>query len=191
MSLSHIFKRPQGTPCLSNHAATPPPSCPRSQRHPRGRRVYFCPSTATYPPPASSPTSIGAPSWATVTGKGKKKAPATLKPTLAAKPTSSANAPMPKKGITMRERRLVIKHDGSLLTPTAMELQDAINTMLSFIYIQTVSFTGGNITLTNMETIKVTSLKSKASAFHHLIPPATTIHLDTLATQLLVHSLPT
>ncbi|RPA88822.1 hypothetical protein L873DRAFT_1724455 [Choiromyces venosus 120613-1] len=42
-----------------------------------------------------------------------------------------------------------------------------------------------------METVKVTLLNSKASAFLHLIPGATTIHLDTPATQLLVHGLPT
>ncbi|RPA89075.1 hypothetical protein L873DRAFT_1894714 [Choiromyces venosus 120613-1] len=138
-----------------------------------------------------APTSVGTPTWVTVIRKGKKKASATPKAAPAAKPTPSANTPTPKKGITMRERRLVINCDGSPLTPTTMELRDAINNALSSTYIQTVSLTEGNVTLTTMETVKATSLNSKASAFLHLIPGATTVCLDTLATQLLVHSLPT
>ncbi|RPB04566.1 hypothetical protein L873DRAFT_1933951 [Choiromyces venosus 120613-1] len=143
------------------------------------------------PPSAPVPASVGATSWATVIRKREKKAPNTPKPALADKPTSLANAPMPKKGITMRERRLVIKCDGSPLALTAIELQDTINTALSSTYIQTMSLTGGNITLTTMETVKATSLNCKASAFLHLIPEATTIHLDTLTTQLHVHGLNT
>ncbi|RPA90361.1 hypothetical protein L873DRAFT_1718106 [Choiromyces venosus 120613-1] len=42
-----------------------------------------------------------------------------------------------------------------------------------------------------METVKATSLNRKASALLHLIPSATTVQLDTPATQLLVHGLPT
>ncbi|RPA88743.1 hypothetical protein L873DRAFT_1796434 [Choiromyces venosus 120613-1] len=148
---------------------------------------------AKQPAPSSAPAaaSVGAPSWATVARKGKKKATATQKPAPAAKPPSPTNAPAPKKGITLRERELVIKRDGSPLTPTAMELRDTINSALSSTYVQTVSLTGGNVTLTAMETVKATSLNSKASAFLHLIPGATTVHLDTPATQLLVHGLPT
>ncbi|RPA89504.1 hypothetical protein L873DRAFT_1796057 [Choiromyces venosus 120613-1] len=141
---------------------------------------------------APAPTPVGAPSWATVVRKGKKKAATnTQKPASAAKQPSPANAPAPKKGITMRERRLVIKRDSSPLTPTTMELQDAINSALSSTYIQTVSLKGSNITLTTMDRVKSTSLNSKASAFLHLVSGATTVHLDTPATQLLVHGLPT
>ncbi|RPA88695.1 hypothetical protein L873DRAFT_1796518 [Choiromyces venosus 120613-1] len=124
--------------------------------------------------------------------KGKKKTTTTTqKPALAAKSPSPANALLPKKGITMRERRLAIKRDDSPLTPTAMELRDAINSALSSTYIQTVSLTGDNVTLTTMETVKAISLNSKASTFLHHIPGATTVHLDIPATQLLVHGLPT
>ncbi|RPA89989.1 hypothetical protein L873DRAFT_1795754 [Choiromyces venosus 120613-1] len=72
-----------------------------------------------------------------------------------------------------------------------MELRDTINSALSSISIQTVSLTGGHITLTTMKTVKATSLNSKASAFLHLVPGATTVHLDMPAIQLLVHGLPT
>ncbi|RPB00180.1 hypothetical protein L873DRAFT_1843143 [Choiromyces venosus 120613-1] len=123
--------------------------------------------------------------------KGKKKAPTTLKPTPAVKFPSRTNAPTAKKGITMRERRLIIKRNSSPLTPTAMGLRDAINRAISSTHVQTVSLTGGNITITTMESIKATLLNSKASAFLHLIPGATTIYLDTLTIQPLVHSLPT
>ncbi|RPA92132.1 hypothetical protein L873DRAFT_1847919 [Choiromyces venosus 120613-1] len=83
------------------------------------------PSTSSAPALAT----VGAPSWATVIRKGKKKT-ATQKPAPAAKPPSPTNAPAPKKGITLRERELVIKRDGSPLTPTAMELRDTINSAL-------------------------------------------------------------
>ncbi|RPA90393.1 hypothetical protein L873DRAFT_1795507 [Choiromyces venosus 120613-1] len=86
-----------------------------------------------------APTSVGAPSWATVVRKGKWRTPTAQKHAMAAKPPSPANAPAPTKVITMRERRLVIKCDGSPLTPTAMELQDTINGALSSSYIQTIS----------------------------------------------------
>ncbi|RPB00624.1 hypothetical protein L873DRAFT_757154 [Choiromyces venosus 120613-1] len=126
-----------------------------------------------------------------VVRKGKKKAPSTSKPALAVKPTPPANAPAPKKAITMRERRLVIKCDGSPLTLTAIKLSDAINKALSSTYVHTVSLTNSNITITTMESVRATSLNSKSSTFLHLIPGATTIYLDTPATQLPVHSLPT
>ncbi|RPA88945.1 hypothetical protein L873DRAFT_1796399 [Choiromyces venosus 120613-1] len=143
-------------------------------------------------PPLSAPisTAIDVPSWATVIRKGTKKAPNTTKSAPAAKTTPPANAPAPKKGITMRERRLVIQCNGSPLPLTMMKLWDAINKALSSTYIQTISLTGGNFTITTMDSVKATSLNSKASTFLHLIPGTTTIHLDTPATQLLVHSLP-
>ena len=91
----------------------------------------------------------------------------------------------------MRERRLTIKRDGSPLLPTAIELRDSINKALSTTLGQTISFEGGNITLTTMDSVKVTSLNSKVSAFLYLIPGTTTVHLDSPASQLLVHGIPT
>jgi hypothetical protein len=43
---------------------------------------------------------------------------------------------------------------------------------------------------TTMETVKATSLNSKFSQSLHLIPGATTVHLDSLSAQLLVHGIP-
>ncbi|RPA98472.1 hypothetical protein L873DRAFT_1912930 [Choiromyces venosus 120613-1] len=150
-------------------------------------------STTQTLPPLSAPAlaAISAPSWATVVRKGKKKALSTSKPASAAKLNPLTNAPTSKKGITMRERRLIIKHDGSPLTPIAMEVQDAINRVLSSTYIQTISLMNGNVTITTMESVKATSHNSRAFTFLRLILGATTVHLDTPATQLLVHGLPT
>ncbi|RPA98040.1 hypothetical protein L873DRAFT_1790564 [Choiromyces venosus 120613-1] len=91
----------------------------------------------------------------------------------------------------MRERCLIVKCDGSLLTPTAMELWDVINKSLSSTNVQMVLLKGSNVTITTMELVKVNSLNSKASVFLHLIPSTTIVYLDTPAIQLLVHSLPT
>ncbi|RPA92899.1 hypothetical protein L873DRAFT_1858165 [Choiromyces venosus 120613-1] len=102
------------------------------------------PAKQPAPSSATAPASVGAPSWATVVRKGKKKATATQKPAPAAKPPSPTSAPALKKGITMRERKLVIKRDGSSLTPTAMELRDAINSALSSTYGQRHSHHHGN-----------------------------------------------
>jgi hypothetical protein len=48
-----------------------------------------------------------------------------------------------------------------------------------------------NITLITMESVKSTSLKSRASTFLHLIPGTSSVHLDTPMTQLIVHGIPT
>src|SRR5437588_11330296 len=89
----------------------------------------------------------------------------------------------------MSERTLTIKRDGSSLLPTAIELRDSINKALSTTLVQTVSFEGGNFTPTTMDSIKATSLNSKVSAFLHLIPGTTTVHLDSPASQPLVHGI--
>ncbi|RPA95929.1 hypothetical protein L873DRAFT_1792021 [Choiromyces venosus 120613-1] len=132
------------------------PQPPTTTESPSDTHIVLESTSAPTQQPATSapiPTSVGAPSWATVVKRGKKKATtATQKPAPAAKLASPANAPAPKKGVTMRERRLVIKRNCSPLTPTAMELLDTINSALSSTYIQTVSLTGGNVTLTTMET---------------------------------------
>ncbi|RPB04545.1 hypothetical protein L873DRAFT_1786326 [Choiromyces venosus 120613-1] len=171
-----------------------PPQPPTTESPPDTRvapESTSAPAQQPAPSSAPAPTFVGTPSWATVVRKGKKNATTTQKPAPAAKSPSPASAPALKKGITMRERKLIIKRDGSPLTPTAMELRDAINGALSSTYVQTVFLSGGNVTLTTMESVKVTSLNSKASAFLHLITGATTVHLDTPTTQLLVHGLPT
>ncbi|RPB00391.1 hypothetical protein L873DRAFT_1788985 [Choiromyces venosus 120613-1] len=89
------------------------------------------------PAPPSTPTTatVGTPSWVIVFRKGKMKAPITPKPAPAAEHPSPANAPAPKKDITMRDRRLVIKYDGFPLAPTTMELRDAISSALTSTYI--------------------------------------------------------
>ncbi|RPA89126.1 hypothetical protein L873DRAFT_1796292 [Choiromyces venosus 120613-1] len=90
----------------------PPPEQPTTTSAPPD--TYIALESTSSPvqtqPPLSipAPAAVGAPSWVTVVRKGKKKAPSTQKPALAAKPATSANVPAPKKGITMRERRLVI-----------------------------------------------------------------------------------
>src|SRR5205807_692929 len=139
-----------------------------------------------------APAAAPGPSWATVARRGRKKAPQQPKPspTLASNPTQPKSAP-PMKGITMRERRLVIKRDNSPLATTAVELRDSINKALSATYVQTISLEGGNVTITTRESVKATTLNSKVSAFLHLIPGTTTVHLDSPATQLLVHGIPT
>ncbi|RPA90486.1 hypothetical protein L873DRAFT_1795447 [Choiromyces venosus 120613-1] len=173
----------------------PPPDQSTTTTAPPATHIVLestsCPAQAQPPLSAPTPTAVGAPSWVVVVRRGKKKAPGTSMPAPAAKPTPPANAPAPKKGITMIERRLVIKRDGFPLNPTTMELRDAINRVLSSNDILTVSLTNANITITTMESVRVTSLNSKASAFLHLIPGVTTVHLDKPDTQLLVHGLPT
>src|SRR5205807_4782811 len=67
----------------------------------------------------------------------------------------------------------------------------SINKALSATYVQTISLEGGNLTITTMDSVKATTLNSRVSAFLHLIPGTTTVHLDSPATQFLVHGIPT
>src|SRR5437588_10970438 len=177
--------RPQpATTTTAPEAPIPTPKAPEVSSGPAVPAP--CPSVP------QAPTAAPGPSWATVARRGRKKAHQQPKPspTLASNPTQPKSAP-PKKGITMRERRLVIKRDNSPLATTAVELRDSINKALSATYVQTISLEGGNVTITTMDSVKATTLNSKVSAFLHLIPATTTVHLDSPATQLLVHGIPT
>ena len=176
---------PQPASTTTAPAATAPaPKAPEVSSGPTG------PALPPFVPQA--PTTAPGPSWATVARRGRKKSPQQPKPgsTPAGTPTTAKPMP-PKKGITMRERRLVIKRDNSPLATTAVELRDSINKALSATYVQTISLEGGNVTITTMDSVKATTLNSKVSAFLHLIPGTTTVHLDSPATQLLVHGIPT
>src|SRR5205807_2352209 len=79
----------------------------------------------------------------------------------------------------------------SPLLSTTIELRESINKALSTILVQTVSFEGGNVTLTTVNSVKAMSLNSKVFAFLHRIPSTTTVHLDSPASQFLVHGIPT
>src|ERR1700710_2862534 len=79
------------------------------------------PSTINPPPPQAPTTSAPVPtasqdSWAQVAGKKKKKTTTSAKPAPAAlTPTTTTKAPHLKKGLSLRERKLIIKRDGSKL----------------------------------------------------------------------------
>ena len=137
------------------------------------------------------------PLWSQVAGKKAKmpappppaKAPHTGPPTA----TSSPLAPPPSQGkeITHRERRLLIKRDGTPLTSSTVAIQDSINTSLQATLIQRIVCRPDNIiTLITMETVKAASLSNKVSSFLHLIPGTTTVRLDFPTVQILVHGLP-
>jgi len=130
--------------------------------------------------PVALPTAVPQKSWATVARKGRKE-----KITLAARadnaPAKSTtnNRPQPKKGLTARERRLVIKREGGQLPTTALDLRDDINLALALTYVQTISIRGNTVTLTTMESITATLLNSKVGTFLHLIPGMVSLHQDT------------
>src|SRR5918912_1032764 len=99
---------------------------------------------------------------------------------------------MTKKATTLRERRLIIKRDGSAIIPSDQKIRDDINSVLAGCYVQQVKRdSSNNLTLTTMETVKATSLNAKVSQFLHLIPGTTTVHLDTPSVHLIVYGLPT
>ena len=104
---------------------------------------------------------------------------------------SNTNRPQPKKGLTARERRLVIKREGEPLNTNALDLRDDINQALAATYVQTVSLRGNTITLTTMESVKAASLNSKVGTFLHLIPGTISVHLDAPVSHILVHGIPT
>jgi len=58
---------------------------------------------------------------------------------------SNTNRPQPKKGLTARERRLVIKREGEPLDTNALDLRDDINQALAATYVQTVSLQGNTV----------------------------------------------
>jgi len=92
--------------------------------------------------------------------------------------STTNNRPQLKKGLTARERRLVVKCKGGPLPTTALDLRDD-NLALAATYVQTVSLQGNTVTLTTMESIKATSLNSRVGTFLHLIPGMVSVHLDT------------
>ena len=138
------------------------------------------------------------PLWSQVASKKAKKpappqpvkAPHTAPPTATFYP--SAPAQSQAKEITQRERRLLIKRDGTPLTSSTVAIRDSINTALQATLIQrVVCRPDNNLTLVTMETVKAASLSKKVSSFLHLIPGTTTIHLDFPNVQILMHGLPT
>jgi len=100
--------------------------------------------------PIPLPTAAPHKTWATVARKGRKE-----KTTMAARaanaPTRSTtnNRPQLKKGLTARERRLIVKREGGPLPTTALDLRDDINLALAVTYVQTVSLRvrGNTVTL--------------------------------------------
>ena len=156
------------------------------------------PPTINPPPPQVPTTSAPVPtasqgSWAQVAGKKKKKTTTSVKTAPAAPtPTTSTKAPPLKKGLSLRERKLIIKRDGSKLPSTTTAIRDSINTALNNIYVQRVEVDiFNNITLITMDTVKATSLNTKAAQFLHLISGTTTVQLDSPSAHLLVHGIPT
>src|SRR5207237_7217746 len=119
------------------------------------------------PPPMVPATST--PLWSTVAKKGRKRnTTAPKEPPTVVKPTTT-NPPAIRKGLTARERRLIIKREGAPLNTTALALRDDINQALSGTYVQTVTISENNLTITTIESILTTSLNSNISTFLHLI----------------------
>ena len=161
--------------------------------------AWSTPAPAAPPPTPPPPSLLGAkpppPStWAQVARKGKKKnATPSAKPTPAVAPASTTpKAPSPKKGLTLRERRLIVKRDGTPLSTLLVAFRDSINSALNAVIIQRVECNPSNdLLFTTMEIVRATSPNSKISQFLHLIPGTTTVHLDSPIAQLLVHGIPT
>ena len=138
------------------------------------------------------------PLWWQVAGRKAKKpappppmkAPHNAPP--AANPSPSTTSPPQAKEITHRERRLLIRRDGTPLTSSTVSVGDSINTALQATLIQrVVCRPDNNLTLITMETVKAASLSNEVSLFLHLIPCTTTVRLDFPTVQILVHGLPT
>ena len=164
------------------------------------------PTTIPFPLPATAPEPSAVPdsrpvalpraaphkSSATVARKSRKE-----KTTMAARaanaPAKSTtnNRPHLKKGLTTRERRLIVKREGGPLPTTALDLRDDINLALVATYVQTVFLRGNTVTLTTMESVKATSLNMKVGTFLHLIPGTVSVDLDTHVSHILVHGIPT
>ena len=172
---------------LTAAAASPPPPPPQVPGSTPGPAQ---PAPAA-PPPTPAP---GPSSWAQVMKRARKPSTVPGKPPAAAPAAQpAAKQPPPlKKGITHRERRLIIKRDGSLLTTFVVTVRDSINTALQATLIQRVVCRPNNdITLITMDTVRASSLSSRVSQFSHLIPGTTSVHLDDPTAPLLVHGIPT
>src|SRR5205807_5067272 len=98
------------------------------------------------PPPPPPVVTPAAPSWAQVVRKGRKRTPTTTpaKPATPAAPATTPKPPSTKKGPTLRDRRLMIKRDGSPLTTSIIAIRDSINTALQATLIQRVECNSAN-----------------------------------------------
>jgi len=112
--------------------------------------------------PVALPTAAPHKSWARVARKGRNKQ-TTMAARAANAPARSTtnNRPQPKKGLTAREPRLVIKRESGPLPTTALDLRDDINLPLAATYVHTVSLRRNTVTLTTMESVKATLLNRK------------------------------
>ena len=125
-------------------------------------RARSTPAPAAPPPPPPPPSLLGAkpspPStWAQVARKGKKKnGTPSAKPTPAVAPASpTPKAPSPKKGLTLHERRLIVKRDGTPLSTPLVAIRDSINSALNAVIIQRVECNPSNdLLFTTMETVR-------------------------------------
>ena len=118
------------------------------------------------------------------------KAPHHAPPTATSSPP--ALFPTQAKEITHRERRLLIKRDGTPLTSSTVAIRDRIKTGLQATLIQlVVCWPDNNLTFITMETVMAATLSNKVSSFLHLIPGTTTVRLDFPTLQILLHGLPT
>ncbi|KAG0133450.1 hypothetical protein HOY82DRAFT_604635 [Tuber indicum] len=93
------------------------------------------PLSLHYPPslPLQSlyyPYSISTPTWTTVVQKEKKKAAKPKPIIIVAKLSPPTTASVNKKGITMREKKLIIKLDDAPLSLSTIDLKDNINEAL-------------------------------------------------------------
>ena len=171
---------------LTTAAASPPPPAPQAPGSTPGPTQ---PTPAVHqPPPAPGPSS-----WAQVVRRARKPSTVPSKPPAAAPPAKPAakQPPPPKKGITHRERYLIVKCDGSPLTTSVVTVRDSINTALQATLIQCVVCRPNNdITLITMDTVRASSLSRRVSQFLHLIPGTTSVLLDDPTAQLLVHGIP-
>ena len=139
------------------------------------------------------------PLWSQVAGRKAKKPapPSTVEaPQPAPQPatTPSASSPPQTKTLTHRERRLLIRRDGTPLTSSTVTIRDSINTALQATLIQrVVCRPDNNLTLITIDTVKAASLSKKVSSFLlvHLIPGTTTVRLDFPTVQILLHGIPT
>ena len=130
------------------------------------------------------------PLWSQVAGrKAKKPTPSTAKaPQPVPQPATAppASSPPQAKMLTHRERRLLIRRDGTPLTST-VAIRDSINIALQATLIQrVVCRPDNNLTLITMDTVTAASLSNKVSSILHLIPGTTTVRLDFPTVQILV-----
>jgi hypothetical protein len=145
------------------------------------------------PPPKPSTTQPAIPCWEHVAKKARKKSttPSAKSGPAAAPPQPTPKAPSTKKGPTLRERRLMIKRDGSPLSTSVIAIRNSISTALNATLIQCLECNPANhLMFTTMDTVKATSLNSKISQFHHLIASVTTVHLHSPSTQPPRHGIP-